>query len=56
MSVQIRQARKTVAEVLERVGAFAYRLALLPSLSSVRVVFHVSMLRKYSPYLTHVVD
>ena len=39
-------------EVLERVGMVAYRLAL----SSVHVVFHVSMLRKYTPDLTHVVD
>ena len=31
-------------EVLERVGRVAYRLALLPSLSSFHVVFHVSML------------
>ena len=43
-------------EVLERVGAVAYRLALLPSLSSVHDVFHVSILRKYTPYPTHIVD
>ena len=43
-------------EVLERVGTVAYRLALPPSLSSVRVVFHVSMLQKYTPDPTHVVD
>ena len=43
-------------EVLERVGTIAYRLALLPSLSGVHEVFHVSMLRKYTPDLTHVVD
>ena len=43
-------------EVLERVGAVAYRLALLPSLSGVHEVFHVSMLRKYTPHLIHVVD
>ena len=43
-------------EILERVGAVAYRLALSPSLSGVHEVFHVSMLRKYTPYLTHVVD
>ena len=42
-------------EVLERVGMVAYQLALLPSLSSVHVVFHVSMLRKYTPDPTHVV-
>ena len=43
-------------EVLERVGTVAYRLALPSSLSSVHAVFHVSMLRKYTPDLTHVVD
>ena len=43
-------------EVLERVGAIAYRLALPPSLSSVHEVFHVSVLRKYTPDPAHVVD
>ena len=43
-------------EVLERVGMVAFRLALPPSLSSVHTVFHVSMLRKYTPDPTHVVD
>ena len=43
-------------EVLERVGAVAYRLALPPSLSTVHEVFHVSMLRKYTPDPTHIVD
>ena len=43
-------------EVLERVGLVSYRLALQPSLSSIHDVFHVSMLRKYTPYPTHVVD
>ena len=43
-------------EVLERVGAVAYRLALPLSLLSVHEVFHVSMLRKYILDLTHIVD
>ena len=43
-------------EVLKRVGTVGYRLALPPSLSSVHVVFHVSMLQKYTPNPTHVVD
>ena len=43
-------------EVLERVGKVAYRLALPPSLSGVHNVFHVSMLRKYIPDPSHVVD
>ena len=43
-------------EVLERVGTIAYRLALPPSLSGFHEVFHVSMLRKYTPDPSHVVD
>ncbi|KAA0051522.1 ty3-gypsy retrotransposon protein [Cucumis melo var. makuwa] len=43
-------------EVLERIGPVAYRLALPPSLSTVHDVFHVSMLRKYVPDPSHVVD
>ena len=43
-------------EVLKRVGTVAYRFALPPSLSSVHAVFHVSMLKKYTPDPTHVVD
>ena len=43
-------------EVLERVGAVAYRIALPPSLSTVHEVFHVSMLRKYTPDPIHIVD
>ena len=45
-----------IFEILERVGTVAYRLALPPSLSSVHEVFHFSMLRKYTPNPTHVVD
>ena len=43
-------------EVLERVGTVAYQLALTSSLSGVHEVFHVSMLRKYTPDPAHVVD
>ena len=43
-------------EILERVGTVAYRLALPPSMSGVHEVFHVSMLRRYTPDPTHVVD
>ena len=42
-------------EILERVGTIACRLALLPSMSSVHEVFHVSMLRRYTPDPAHVV-
>ena len=37
-------------------GIVAYWLILSPSLSSVHDVFHASMLQKYTPDLTHVVD
>ena len=43
-------------EILERVGTVAYRSALPPSISGVHEVFHVSMLRNYSPDPAHVVD
>ena len=43
-------------EILERVGTVAYLLALPHSMPSVHKVFHVSMLRKYTPDPTHVVD
>ena len=42
-------------EILERVGTVAYRLAFFPSMSGVHEVFHVSMLRKYTPDPAHVV-
>ena len=43
-------------EILERVGTVAYRVALPPSMEGVHEVFHVSMLRKYTPDPAHVVD
>ena len=43
-------------EALEKIGTVAYRLALPLILSIVHAVFHVSMLRKYTPNPTHVVD
>ena len=43
-------------EILERVGIVSYMLALSPNLSGVHEVFHVSMLRKYTPDAAHVVD
>ena len=43
-------------EILEGIGIVAYRLAFPPSMSGVHEVFHVSMLRKYTPDLAHVVD
>ena len=38
------------------VGTVTYRLALSPSMSGVHEIFHVSMLRKYTPNPAHVVD
>ena len=43
-------------EILERVGIVAYQLALPPSMIGVHEVFHISMLRKYTPDPAHVVD
>ena len=43
-------------EILERIGTVAYRLALPPSMSGVHEVFHISMLQKYTPDPTHVMD
>ena len=43
-------------EILEWVGTVAYRLTLPPSISGVHEVFHFSMLRRYTPDPTHVMD
>ncbi|XP_018841941.2 uncharacterized protein LOC109006946 [Juglans regia] len=43
-------------EILEKIGAAAYRLALPPQFSAMHDVFHVSMLQKYVHDPTHVLD
>ncbi|CAM8890537.1 unnamed protein product [Rhodiola kirilowii] len=43
-------------EILERVGNVAYRLAFPPTLFGVHPVFHISMLRKYMPDPSHVLE
>ena len=43
-------------EILERIRTVAYRLPLPPSMSGIHEVFHVSMLRNYTPNPAHVVD
>ena len=43
-------------EILERVGNVAYRLALPSELGGVHPVFHVSLLRKYLPDPSHVIQ
>ena len=43
-------------EILERIGKVAYRLALPPNFPNVHLVFHVSILRKYLPDPSHVIQ
>ena len=43
-------------EIKSRVGKVAYRLVLPPELSRIHPVFHVSMLRKYIPDPSHVLQ
>ena len=43
-------------EILERVGTVVYWLALPPCMLGVHEVFHVSMLRRYTPDPSHIVD
>ena len=61
-SGQVRQAWEAIAEIhwtsrdTQEDGHCAYRLALPPSMPGVHEVFHVSILRKYTPDPDHVVD
>ncbi|KEH15428.1 hypothetical protein MTR_1068s0010, partial [Medicago truncatula] len=43
-------------EIIERIGAVSYRIALPPTLSNLHNVFHVSQLHKYVYDLSHVVQ
>ncbi|XP_073018278.1 uncharacterized protein [Primulina eburnea] len=43
-------------EILEKIEALAYRVALLWTLAGVHNVFHISMLRKYMSYPSHVLN
>ena len=43
-------------EIRSRVGEVAYRLVLLPELTRIHPVFHVSMLRKYISDPSHVLQ
>ena len=43
-------------EILQNIGEVAYKLAFTPQLSGIHDVFHVSMLRKYEPDTTHVLN
>ncbi|XP_073035231.1 uncharacterized protein [Primulina eburnea] len=42
--------------IIERIGTLAYRLDLPQSLSLIHNVFHVSMLRKYEPDPSHILN
>ncbi|GKV43022.1 hypothetical protein SLEP1_g50364 [Rubroshorea leprosula] len=42
--------------ILERIGEVAYRLELLGNLASVHDVFHMSLLRKYVPDPSHIIN
>ncbi|XP_062104410.1 uncharacterized protein LOC133815607 [Humulus lupulus] len=43
-------------EVIERVGEVPYRLNIPTQLRHFHNVFHVSMLRKYTPDLSHIIE
>ena len=43
-------------EVLNRVGDVAYRIALPPELSNINNTFHVSVLRRYVPDPSHIIE
>ena len=43
-------------EIVERIGPVAYRLDLSEEFSQVHNVFHISMLRKYIPDPSHVLE
>ena len=45
-----------VTQIVERIGPVAYRLELPEELSRVYNVFHISMLRKYIPDPSHVLE
>ncbi|KAL6277012.1 hypothetical protein ACE6H2_020613 [Prunus campanulata] len=43
-------------EITERIGPVAYKLALPPELSRIDDIFHVSMLQKYVPDPSHILE
>lgn len=43
-------------QIIKRVGPVVYHIALLPYLSNLHDVFHVSQLRKYHPNPSHMIE
>lgn len=43
-------------QISQHIGVIACNVALLPSLSNLHVVFHVSQLRKYIPDPSHIIQ
>ena len=43
-------------DVVKRVGKVAYELALPPHMEHIHKVFHVSMLKRYNPDASHVIE
>ncbi|XP_050915563.1 uncharacterized protein LOC127130634 [Lathyrus oleraceus] len=43
-------------QISQHIGVIAYGVALLPSLSNLHAVFHVSQLRKYIPDPSHIIQ
>ena len=43
-------------EIVKQIGKVAYQLKLPSEMSAMHDVFHVSMLKKYVPDLTHLIE
>lgn len=43
-------------QILDRYGTNAYKVEMPPSLKNIHDVFHVSQLKKYLPYPSHVIE
>ena len=54
--VSLIRQRLLTAQSLQKIFTVAYRLVLTPSMLGVHEVFHVSILRKYTPDPAHEVD